>query len=328
MNSTSEHPETAARDKASRRDFEPAYLALHRSGELSGRIQALWTMMGPCRLCPRECGADRLAGEKGFCGATGLRLDIASYGAHFGEERPLVGLNGSGTIFFSHCGLRCVYCQNWEISIAGEGMEQGTGDLAALMLDLQRSGCHNINVVTPTHYSAHILEALDMAAAGGLRLPLVWNTSGWERMEVLKLLDGVVDIYMPDFKYWDADRAAKYSAGARNYPETTARAILEMHRQVGPARYAAGGIMQRGLIIRHLVLPGDVGGSQRIMEWIARHLPADTYVNIMAQYHPAHRAREFPELSKRVPDREYAAVVSRARELGLVNLDIRDGRLP
>jgi putative pyruvate formate lyase activating enzyme len=328
MNRTSDYSENRAGNGASRWDFEPACLALHRSGELSGRARALRAMMGPCRLCPRECGADRLHGEKGFCGVTGLRFDIASYGAHFGEERPLVGLNGSGTIFFSHCGLRCVFCQNWEISIAGEGMEQGAGDLAALMLDLQRSGCHNINVVTPTHYSAHILEALDMAAAGGLRLPLVWNTSGWERMEVLALLDGVVDIYMPDFKYWDGDSAAKYSAGARIYPETTARAIQEMHRQVGPARYGAGGIMQRGLIVRHLVLPEDAGGSQRIMEWIARHLPADTYVNIMAQYHPAYRAREFPELAKNVPDREYAAVVRRARALGLVNLDVREARLP
>ena len=310
-----------------RQAFEPAYLALHRTGELLRRAGALWAMMGECRLCPRECGANRLQGERGFCRAPGTRLVISSYGAHFGEERPLVGLNGSGTIFFSHCSLRCSFCQNWEISISGEGMEQSIEDLAGLMLCLQDSGCHNINLVTPTHYSAHILGALDIAAARGLRLPLVYNTCGWERLEILGLLDGVVDIYMPDFKYWDAGMASKHSAEATSYPELTAKAILEMHRQTGSAQYAGGRIMQRGLIIRHLVLPNNVGGSEMIMEWIAENLPADTYVNIMAQYHPDYRALEYPELSRKITSEEYAAVVEKAKKLGLVNLDIQDGRL-
>ncbi|MDO9584443.1 MAG: radical SAM protein [Desulfomicrobium sp.] len=304
-------------------EFEPAYLKLHETGELKKRAAILWSMMEDCRLCPRECGVDRLQGERGFCRAPGARLVVSSYGPHFGEERPLVGAGGSGTIFFSHCGLRCVFCQNWEISIAGQGIEQSVEDLAEMMLDLQASGCHNINIVTPTHYSAHILNALDHAAARGLRLPLVYNTSGWERLEILALLDGIVDIYMPDFKYCTADMASKYSSGAGNYPDLTAGAILEMYRQVGASRYAKGGIMQRGIIIRHLVLPNAVSGSEKIMEWIAMNLPKDTFVNIMAQYHPDYKAYDIPELSRKVTAREYKAVVERAKHRGLVNLDIQ-----
>lgn len=304
-------------------EFEPAYLNLHRAGDLPARAEALWAMMGPCRLCPRECGADRLRGERGFCRAPGTRLVVSSYGPHFGEERPLVGLNGSGTIFLSHCGLRCDFCQNWEISIRGQGVEQSIGELADMMLWLQGAGCHNINMVTPTHYAAHILKSLDIAAARGLALPLVWNTSGWERLEVLGLLDGVVDIYMPDFKFRDPDTAAKYACGARSYPETTERAILEMHRQVGPAQYAPGGIMRRGLIIRHLVLPGGAGDSESVMAWIAGNLPKDTFVNIMAQYHPEYRADAHPALRRKITGAEYAAAVEAARRLGLSNLDAR-----
>jgi putative pyruvate formate lyase activating enzyme len=304
-------------------EFEPAYLKLHETGELKKRAEMLWSMMEDCRLCPRECGVDRLQGEHGFCRAPGVRLVVSSYGAHFGEERPLVGTGGSGTIFFSHCGLHCVFCQNWEISIAGQGIELTVEDLAEMMLDLQASGCHNINVVTPTHYSAHILRALDHATARGLRLPLVYNSSGWERLEILALLDGIVDIYMPDFKYCTADIASQYSYGAENYSELAAEAILEMHRQVGAARYVEGGIMQRGLVIRHLVLPNAVSGSEKIMEWIAMNLPKDTFVNIMAQYHPDYKAYDIPELSRKLTPREYKAVVDRAKRLGLANLDIQ-----
>lgn len=304
-------------------EFEPAYLKLHQTGELAKRAEILWAIMADCRLCPRECGVDRLQGERGFCRAPGARLVVSSYGPHFGEERPLVGVGGSGTIFFSHCGLRCVYCQNWEISIVGQGIEQSVEDLAEMMLELQGSGCHNINVVTPTHYSAHILKALDHAAARGLRLPLVYNTSGWERLELLALLDGIVDIYMPDFKYCNADKASQYSSGAGSYPELTAQAVLEMYRQVGAARYAEGGIMQRGLIIRHLVLPNTVSGSEKILEWIAMNLPKDTFVNIMAQYHPDYKAHDIPELARKITAKEYKAVVERAKQLGLVNLDIQ-----
>jgi putative pyruvate formate lyase activating enzyme len=216
-----------------------------------------------------------------------------------------------------------VFCQNWEISQLGRGVERDINELASMMLILQETGCHNINLVTPTHYSAPILKALDVAAGAGLRLPIVYNTSGWERLEILELLDGVVDIYLPDFKYWDSDMSAKYSSGAESYPEMTREAILEMHRQVGVARPPQDGIMQRGLMIRHLVMPNDVGGSERIMEWIAGNLPEDTYVNIMAQYNPVHGAYRYPEISRRINSEEYKKVVERARETGLTNLNIQ-----
>lgn len=304
-------------------DFEPAYLRLHRTGELRQRAEELWAIMESCRLCPRECGVNRLGGVDGFCRAPGAALVISSFHPHFGEERPLVGRGGSGTIFLTHCNLRCVFCQNWEISHLGIGYGTTIDDYARMMLRLQEVGCHNINIVTPTHYSPHTLLALDAAAAHGLRLPIVYNTSGWERLEVLALLDGIVDIYLPDFKYWESDMAAKYSAGAENYPEVTRAAILEMHRQVGVAKPTAEGIMQRGLMIRHLVMPNNIGGSEKVMEWIAENLPKDTYVNIMAQYTPANKAFDYPEIARRITSEEYEGVVQRARDLGLTNLDIQ-----
>jgi putative pyruvate formate lyase activating enzyme len=279
--------------------------------------------MESCRLCPRECGVNRLEGMSGFCHSPGSTLVVSAHHPHFGEERPLVGTGGSGTIFITHCNLRCVFCQNWEISQAGTGYELPLDDFAAMMLRLQEVGCHNINFVTPTHYSALIVKALVIAAQSGLRLPIVYNTSGWERLEILELLDGIVDIYLPDFKYWDSDMSAKYSSGAENYPEVTKAAILEMHRQVGVAKPPKDGIMQRGLMIRHLVMPNNVAGSEDIMEWIAENLPKDTYVNIMAQYTPQYKAYDYPEISRRVTREEYVKVVERAQEVGLTNLDIQ-----
>jgi len=304
-------------------DFEPAYLRLHKTGELKERAEELWAIMESCQLCPRRCGVNRLEGKSGFCGAPGATLVVAAAHPHFGEERPLVGNGGSGTIFLTHCNLRCVFCQNWEISQLGRGIKRTTDELAGMMLGLQEIGCHNINLVTPTHYSALILKGLDIAAATGLRLPIVYNTSGWERLEILKVLDGIVDIYLPDFKYWDSDMSAKYSSGAESYPEITREAILEMHRQVGVAKPPQDGIMQRGLMIRHLVMPNNTGGSEKIMEWIAENLPEDTYVNIMAQYNPVHKAYDYPEISRRITGEEYEQVVKRAIELGLTNLDIQ-----
>lgn len=303
--------------------FAPAYLKLHRTGELGRRAEKLWAIMESCRLCPRECGVNRLKGMIGFCRAPGATLVVSAFHPHFGEERPLVGRGGSGTIFITHCNLRCVFCQNWEISQLGVGAEKDVEDLAGMMLSLQEMGCHNINLVTPTHYSALILQALDIAAGRGLRLPIVYNTSGWERLEILEILDGIVDIYLPDFKYWDSAMAAKYSSGAWSYPEVTKAAILEMNRQVGVAKPAKTGIMQRGLMIRHLVMPNNVGGSEQIMEWIAHHLPKDTYVNIMAQYTPLFKAFDYPEIARRITKEEYVKVVERAQELGLTNLDIQ-----
>jgi len=314
-------PPRAAVDPA----FEPAYLKLHRTGELRRRADALWAMLESCRLCPRECGAARLRGEKGFCHAS-RDVEVSSHHPHFGEERSLVGRGGSGTVFLTNCSLRCVFCINWEVSQGGQGWRKTLDDLADMMLDLQRRGCHNVNVVTPTHYSAHVLRALDLAAGRGLRLPVVYNTCGWERLEVLKQLDGVVDIYLPDFKYWDGRMAAKYSSGAETYPEVTREGILEMHRQVGVAHPAADGLMYRGLMIRHLVMPNDVGGTKEILAWIAASLPKDTYVNVMSQYRPMYRASEFPEIARPLTRAEYENAVACARRLGLTNLDIQGWR--
>lgn len=302
--------------------FEPNYRKLQKSGDLKNRGKQLWSIMSECRLCPRECLVNRIEGERGFCGADS-ELIISSAHPHFGEERPLVGSGGSGTVFFSHCSLRCVFCINWEISHRGDGNLSSTGELASMMLRLQDRGCHNINVVTPTHYLPHIILALDQAAEKGLRLPLVYNTCGWERIEILKILDGVVDIYLPDFKYFSGEMAAKYSAGAEKYPEVTKAALLEMNRQVGVARPGEDGLARRGLMIRHLVMPNNVGGSGRIMKWIGSNLPADTYVNIMSQYRPMYKADDYPEISRRIYRSEYNEVIKKAREAGLTNLNIQ-----
>lgn len=308
------------------KDFVAGYVKLHESGELARRADALWDIMSRCRLCPRECGVNRHRGETGLCRSPGTRPFISSTMPHFGEERPLVGQGGSGTIFLTHCSLRCVFCQNYEISHLGRGSERSLEDLAGMMLHLQRIGCHNINFVTPTHCSAAILKALDIAAARGLRLPVVYNTCGWERLEILSILDGVVDIYLPDFKFWDSNISAELTAGADDYPELTRKAILEMHRQVGVAKPNRHGVMERGLMIRHLVMPNEMGGSVEILEWIAEHLPKDTYVNLMAQYNPYHKAFDFPKISRRITGEEYHKVADRAQGLNLSNLDIQ-GRL-
>jgi len=306
-------------------EFEPPYLELHRSGELKKRGKALWDMMKECHLCPRgdsESKANRLAGEKGHCQASS-ELVIASCHPHFGEERPLVGKHGSGTIFFSNCALRCVFCINWEISIGGQGTVRSIQELAKMMLGLQRLGCHNINLVTPTHYPAHILLALDIAASNGLRLPIVYNTCGWERIQILEMFDGVVDIYLPDCKYWDEAMAAKYSDDAKSYPEVCQVALEEMHRQVGVAKPGPDGLIRRGLMIRHLVMPNGVSGSEKIMQWIGETFPKDTYVNIMSQYRPCHRASEFPDIARPITRREYRSAVAAARKAGLTNLDVQ-----
>jgi putative pyruvate formate lyase activating enzyme len=304
------------------KDFQPPYVSLHTSGELKERGQRLWEIMKSCRLCPRECRVNRLEGKKGFCQATS-QLQVSSYNAHFGEERPLVGRGGSGTIFLTHCNLRCVFCINWDISHGGQGRCVSVNDLAKMMLSLQNAGCHNINVVTPTHYTPHIILALDRAAEQGLRIPLVWNTCGWERMETLQFLDGIVDIYLPDFKYSDGKMASKFSSGAETYPEICQTALLEMHRQVGTAKPEKNGLMVRGLMIRHLVMPNNVSGTKEVIQWIARNLPKDTYLNIMSQYRPMYRANEFPEISRGISRKEYSDAVKWARKEGLTNLDLQ-----
>lgn len=303
-------------------DFEPAYLKLHRSGELKKRGEELWNVMKRCNLCPRKCGADRLAGEKGFCQADS-NLVVASYHPHFGEERPLVGKGGSGTIFFTNCALRCVFCINWEISQGGRGRSISIEDLAGMMFSLQEMGCHNINLVTPDHYVPHIVLAVNIAAGKGLRLPLVYNTCGWVNLEIIKKLDGIIDIYLPDFKYADSKMAAKHLSGAEAYPEMTKAALLEMHRQAGVAKPAGDGLIYRGLMIRHLIMPNRVAGTREVIEWIAQNLPKDTYLNIMPQYRPMYRAFEYPEISRGITSEEYSEALKWAREAGLTNLDRR-----
>ena len=301
--------------------YRPGYLSLHRSGELKRRGETLWEILRDCRLCPRECEVDRLAGEKGFCKA-GSGLKVASFHAHFGEERPLVGVGGSGTVFLSHCNLGCIFCQNWDISHQGAGSLVEIDELAAMMLRLQEEGCQNINVVTPTHFAPHVVLALDKAAGAGLRLPLVYNTCGWERQEILTILDGIVDIYLADFKYMEADHAGRYSSDAASYPEITRSALVEMNRQVGVAMPERNGVIYRGLMIRHLVMPGNVSGSIDAMRWISGHLPAATYVNIMIQYRPAYRAHLYSEIDSYVSREDYREVVQEARRCGLSNLDV------
>lgn len=305
--------------------FEPCYIRMHQSGELKKRAEELWEILLDCELCPRSCGDNRLLGKKGDCQAT-RRLETSSYMPHFGEEPPLVGSGGSGTIFMTHCGLRCVFCINWEISQGGRGSPTTIEELAGMMLVLQKTGCHNINVVTPTHYSPHIVAALDIAAGKGLRLPLVYNTHGYERVEILRKLDGIVDIYLPDFKYTDGEMASRFSSGAENYPEIAKGALLEMHRQVGVAKPAGNGLMYRGLMIRHLVMPNNVSGSRAVMDWIAGNLPKGTYVNIMSQYSPVCKAKDYPLIARRITREEYREVVHHARDLGLTNLEIQGYR--
>lgn len=303
-----------------RKDFEPAYLRLERTGELAERARALWSIYKSCRLCPRQCGVNRLKGEKGICGATS-RVKVASAHPHFGEERPLVGRRGSGTIFFSHCNLRCCFCQNWEIAHRGDGSYLSDESLGRMMADVQGIGCHNINLVTPTHVVPNIVQALRTAIRLGLRVPLVYNCGGYEPVEILKLLDGIVDIYLPDFKYTDGAMSEKYSSGARDYPEVAEAAHLEMHRQVGELVVDEDGIALRGLMIRHLVLPNGIAGTKKFVEFVAQKLTRSTYVNIMAQYRPEHQAFKYPELARRITAAEYAQAVAWAREAGLTRLD-------
>lgn len=299
--------------------YEPAYLETERQGKLKTVESELWEIFKSCNCCPRSCRANRLKGETGVCSST-ARLKVYSAGPHFGEERPLVGRGGSGTIFFSNCNLLCCFCQNWQINHRGDGSFISHDDLARMMLDLQTRGCHNINLVTPTHVAPHIVKGLRIAIARGLRLPLVYNTGGYDNLEVVKKLDGIVDIYLPDFKYQDEALAAKYSSGAFDYPEVAAAVIKEMHRQVGVLHMDEKGIAQRGLIVRHLVMPNNIAGTDRFVRWVARELSPRTSVNIMAQYRPMHKAFDYPEIARRITGEEWQQAISWAKEAGLTNL--------
>lgn len=307
--------------------MEPSYLTLHRSGELARRARAAVSALGVCRLCPRECGVDRSSGELGAC-RTGRLARVSSFDLHWGEEEPLVGAGGSGTIFVSRCNLGCVFCQNWDVSRGpeqggAEGTEVAPNQLAYMMLELQRMGAENVNLVSPSHVVPQVLEALVLAADEGLRLPLVYNSGGYDGLRALELLDGVVDIYMPDVKFWDGDAARRYG-GAADYPERARAAVAAMHAQVGDLTLDALGVAVRGLLVRHLVLPGGLAGTARWMAWLAA-LSAETYVNVMGQYRPCGRAREHGALSRAVTGQEVEAARDAARAAGLHRLDRRTG---
>jgi len=294
---------------------EPVYLQLSRA-EMERRIEEAWGLMrSPCRVCPRGCKVDRAEDDRrGFC-RVGAKAVVSSFGPHFGEEPPLVGRGGSGTVFFASCNLACVYCQNWQISQAREGDETTPEQLARMMLWLQERGCHNINFVSPSIYGPQILASLPHAIDAGLRVPLVYNTSGYDSPAMLRLLDGVFDVYMPDIKYADDRMAARYSL-AKGYVGTAKAALWEMHRQVGDL-VIEDGVAVRGMIIRHLVLPDGIAGTSESMRFIAEELSPDSYVNVMEQYRPAHKAFSYPQLSRRVTPDEYRDALQAATRAGL-----------
>ena len=305
--------------------FEPAYLRLLRSGELKKRVEEAYRRLEDCTICPRECRVNRRAGETGVC-RTGERAVVSSYAPHFGEEDPLVGTGGSGTIFFAWCNLKCQFCQNYEISQLGHGREVEPEDLAAMMLRLQAMGCHNINFVSPTHVVPQILAGVLIAAEAGLRLPLVYNTGGYDSLDTLHLLDGVFDIYMPDMKYADAAMAERYSK-IKNYPAVNQAAVKEMHRQVGDLVMDERGVALRGLLVRHLVLPEGLAGTAEIVHFLAEEISTNTYLNVMDQYRPCYRAHELPPLNRRITRDEYEEAVRLALDAGLTRLDKRRPRL-
>ena len=305
------------------RIFQPAYVGLWRSGELSRRVERALGKLADCTLCPRDCHVDRLADKFSVC-RVGRHAIVSSYFPHFGEEDCLRGWRGSGTIFFAGCNLRCVFCQNFETSWKVEGELASPRKLALMMLDLQERGCHNINFVTPEHMVPQILEALPIAVDEGLRLPLVYNTSAYDSLDSLELMDGLIDIYMPDFKFWDTEMARRYIR-APDYPETARRTIREMNRQVGPLVIDENGLAVRGLILRHLVMPGSIAGTREILEWVARELGPDTYVNVMSQYYPAGKVSgsEHTEINRNITRREFQEALEVAHEAGLRRLDPR-----
>ncbi|MDG4595579.1 MAG: radical SAM protein [Candidatus Contendobacter sp.] len=298
----------------------PAYRALLDNGELERRVAEAWNRLENCDLCARYCRVNRRQTLKGVVCHTGERAIVHGHGPHHGEENPLRGWAGSGTIFFSWCNLRCVFCQNWEISQKGDGQEVDPKALASMMLDLQYRGCHNINLVTPSHVVPQILAATLLAARRGLRLPLVYNTGGYDSLEALALLDGVVDIYMPDMKYGDSATAHRYSH-ARNYWEVNQAAVREMHRQVGDLVLDEYGLARRGLLVRHLVLPGALASTESVLAFLAREISTNTYLNLMDQYHPCYKAFEEPLLDRSLTRKEYEQARQQARDHGLRRLD-------
>ncbi len=302
-----------------------SYQQMLSTGELRTRAEKAREIMEACCLCPRCCRVNRLAGETGQCNI-GEQAIVSSYGPHFGEESPLVGRNGSGTIFFTYCNLHCVFCQNYTISQLGEGTPVSNETLARIMLSLQERGCHNINLVSPTHVVPFILCALDLAADQGLNLPLVYNSGGYDSLETLKLLDGIVDIYMPDMKYSDS-RTSERLSDVKEYAEVNRTAVKEMYRQVGNLQIDENGIARRGLLVRHLVMPNRIAGTEKTMRFLAQEISPDIYVNIMAQYRPHYRANTVAEIARPINASEFREAINLARQHGIHRLD-KDYALP
>lgn len=307
------------------RSIVPAYLRLLKSGELEQRVRQAYEHLSHCDLCAWECGVNRNAGVLGVC-RTGVKARVSSFGPHLGEEDPLRGWRGSGTIFIARCNLRCQYCQNYDISQTDAGEELEPAELAAMMLELQRAGCHNINLVSPSHVVPQILAAISIAAQKGLRLPIVYNTGGYDSLTALALLDGVIDIYMPDMKYSSPQIARHYSK-IPHYPESNRSAVKEMHRQVGDLQINEQGLAERGLLVRHLVLPNGLAGTAEIVQFLAQEISPQTYLNLMDQYRPAYLVRQYPnqypKLSRPISRQEYQAAVELAHQAGLHRLDQR-----
>jgi putative pyruvate formate lyase activating enzyme len=305
-------------------DFEPAYMAVWRAGQLEARVEAALGELEICRVCPRDCDVNRLVDEQALC-HTGRYAQVASAFAHFGEEDCLRGTGGSGTIFFAFCNLRCVFCQNWDISQAPSGVESTAEDIADLMLQLQSAGCHNINFVTPEHVAPEVVEAIAVAVPRGLTIPIVYNTSAYDSLASLRLMDGLVDIYMPDFKFW-SPAAARRLARAKDYPEVARQAIAEMHRQVGVLRFGPDGVARRGVLVRHLIMPDQLDETAGIFGWLADEVSPDTFVNIMGQYRPQHRVPgndRYHDIDRRPTPSEMANAYRVARDAGLWRFDER-----
>ncbi|MCD6310828.1 MAG: radical SAM protein [Candidatus Eremiobacteraeota bacterium] len=298
--------------------YTPIYKNALETGALRQKVKEAYEILSSCRLCPRYCEIDRTIGQKGFC-KIGSEPVYSSYGPHYGEESPLVGSGGSGTIFLTGCNLGCIFCQNYDISHLMQGKKTDVEEIAAIMLTLQQRGCHNINFVTPTHQMPFLLAALELAAQAGLNIPVVWNCGGYESPESLAILDGIIDIYMPYFKFWDNEVAYRFTS-AENYREFACSALKEMQRQVGNL-IIKDGIAKKGLLVRHLVLPDNLGGSEEIFKFIAKEISPDTYVNVMAQYHPCYKAGEYEGLKRSLTGEEYEKALNSAKSAGLVRLD-------
>ncbi len=302
-------------------NFEPAYLELHHQGLLRERVAEAYKHLSICDVCAWECPVDRLAGKTGVC-KTGLRARVSSYGPHLGEEDPLRGRRGSGTIFFSRCNLHCQFCQNHDISQREIGEKIEPERLAGMMLELQSQGCHNINFVSPSHVVPQIIAGVLIAAEAGLHLPLVYNTGGYDSLSSLKLLEGIIDIYMPDMKYASPQLGRIYSK-ARNYPEINQAAVREMHRQVGDLQIDESGLARRGLLVRHLVLPNNLAGTEQVARFLAEEISNNTYLNLMDQYRPAYKAGQYPKLNRRITRQEYEAALQVTWAAGIHRLDQR-----